>query len=266
MTAATPEGTGARSFGQIVAGLKPKKEFRSGQPVWRNSYTEGQLEDRLWRPIGVGRQRGTRRAGKRYAAVSIKMAKSFERRTRVARQKDQPGARNGALGLVGVQVLEALYEIVDFATGRLEPAIATIADMIGHSYSAIHEALVRLRTHGFLQWIRRSRPTENKGVAGPQVEQITNAYVLLLPKEFEDLARRLLGDSPAPDDADHARAEAQRDLKAMLDQLAATDFHKDFWAGDRLAGEQFGRIAALLDARDRQERESGRSGETGGSF
>lgn len=256
----------AVSFGQVVAGLKPEKAFRSGQPVWRNSYYEGQLEDRIWRPIGVGRARGSKRGGRRYAAAVIRTAEALERRTRAERQKDKPGARNGVLGDIGVGVLKALYDIVDFATGRLEPAIATIAEHTGYCYSAVHEALCRLRKHGFLQWIRRSRPTENKGEAGPQVEQIPNAYVLVLPKEFEELVRRLVDDSPVPDEERWRRDQARQEWQAMLDQLSATELHRDTWSGDRLAGETLARIAALLTARDAQERESSRKRETGGSF
>ncbi len=51
----------ARSFGEIAANVKPEKVFRSHQPVWRNSYYEGQIEKRLWRPIADGTKRGARR-------------------------------------------------------------------------------------------------------------------------------------------------------------------------------------------------------------
>ena len=275
MTAASNEGT---PFGLIAAGVVGNKldrktrallgrgdGFRTGEKVWRNSYTEGQIEPRIWRPLGIGKQRGTVRGGKRWAAAVLMMAKRFEIRTRAERQDKEPGARNGALGGVAIAVLEYLYDLVDFATGRLEPAIATIAEEIGHSYSAVHEALCRLRRQGFLQWIRRSKPTGNKGEAGPQVEQISNAYALVLPDEIEGIVRRLVYDGPAPADELERREQARRDWKAMVDQLSATAFHADHWQGDRLAGETVARIAALLDAREKQERESGRNGETGGS-
>lgn len=275
MTAAAHEAT---PFGLIAANVVGNKldrktrallgrgdGFRTGEKVWRNSYTEGQIEQRIWRPLGLGKQRGTKRGGKRWAAAVLKMAKRFEVRTRAERQEQEPGARNGALGSVAIAVLEYLYELVDFATGRLEPAIATIADEIGHSYSAVHEALCRLRRQGWLQWIRRSKPTGNKGEAGPQVEQISNAYALVLPDEIEGLVHRLVYDGPAPADELERREQARRDWKSMVDQLSATAFHADHWQGDRLAGERVARIAAALDARDLKERESGRYRETGGS-
>lgn len=241
----------ARSIGEIVANVKPQKAFRSGQPVWRNSYTEGQIEKRLWRPIADGSRRGARR---RIGAI-LKSARELERRTRRERQRTHPGTRNGVLGQVGLDVLEVLYtRFVDFKTGALEPAISTIADAVGHSYGAVHNALRRLRTAGFLHWVRRSRPTDRKGVAGPQVEQITNAYALLIPKAIEGLIKHLLGKAPVPDDARWRKEQQAAEWQGMLDGLSATDLIKETWQGDRLAGETLANIARLID----QQRESSR--------
>lgn len=236
----------ARSIGEIVANARPAKAFRSGQPVWRNSYTEGQIESRLWRPIADG----TKRGAKRQIGAVLKAARELERRTRRERQRQHPGCRNGVLGQIGLDVLEALYGFVDFATGTLEPAVATIAETVGHSYAAVHAALRRLRSAGFLHWIRRSRPTENKGVAGPQVEQITNAYALLIPKKFEALIQRLLGRSPTPDDVQWATTQRQAEWQAMLDSLSAQELVTETWCGDQLAGETLARIGRLLDERE----------------
>lgn len=239
--------------------LNPKREKQthSGQPVWRNSYYEGQIEHRLWRPIGDGKRRGARR---RIGAI-LKAAKEIDRRTRRERQQEHRGVRNGILGDIGYAVLEAIYNhFVDYATGRCEPAIATIAEKVGHSYAAVHAALRRLRSAGFLHWVRRSRPTENKGEAGPQVEQISNAYALLLPEKLEGMIRNLLGRSPVPDDERWRRQQDKRDWDAMVASLNAVDFIAEHWTGDQLAGESLKRIAALLDA---QERESSTALETG---
>ena len=218
----------ARSFGELVAGIKPPKQMRSGQPVWRNSYYEGQIEDRLWRPFAGGNMRGAKR---RIGAI-LKSAREMERRTRRERQKAQPGTRNGMIGQIGLDVLEALYtRFLDFKTGRLEPAIATIADAVGHSYAAVHAALRRLRSAGFLHWIRRSRPTDNKDVAGPQVEQITNAYAMLLPKKLEDMVRHLLGRSPMPEDARWRKEQQAKEWQDMLAGVSASDFLNATWSG-----------------------------------
>jgi hypothetical protein len=52
----------------------------------------------------------------------------------------------GALGLSGRAVLEALCEIVDDASGRLEPSIATIAEKAKLGIRTVVRALKRLRT------------------------------------------------------------------------------------------------------------------------
>ena len=57
---------------------------RSGQPVWRNSYYEGQCEDRIWRRYGDG----TARTGKRLQALILKAARRLERETRRKRQAE----------------------------------------------------------------------------------------------------------------------------------------------------------------------------------
>jgi hypothetical protein len=190
----------------------------------------------------------------------MQAAKKLELRTRRERQAKKPGTRNGVLGDIGIAVLGALFDLVDFGSGRLEPAISTIADKVGYSYSAVHNALDRLRTAGFLKWIRRSRPTGNKNLALPQVEQIPNAYVLLIPVEMMDHIRRLVGDGPTPDCEVWRREQAAKDLDALIATTTASRFHRDFWSGDKLTGESFALIAEALD---RQERESSSSGEPG---
>lgn len=235
---------------------------RSGEKVWRNSYTEGTIEDRVWKPI----HDGTARGGKRWVGALLKAAKALEYKTRLKRRQVEPGSRNGALGEIGIEVLEFLYELVDFSTGRLEPAIQTIADGIGRSYGAVHEALCRLRKEGFLHWMRRSRPIDNPQPGGQQVEQIQNAYALLVPTEMKDWLRALFKGAPEPG-CEQDRRKRERDAyEAMLTSLTAEERHNATWSGDRLLGETLRRLAAGIDARDIRRGESSSTGETGGSF
>lgn len=235
---------------------------RSGERVWRNSYTEGTIEDRVWRRI----HDGTARGGKRWTGALLKAARAFEYRTRLERREKEPGARNGNLGEVGLEVLAFLYETVDFATGRLEPAIATIAQGIGRSYSAAHDALCRLRKEGFLHWMRRSRPIEEPEPGGPQVEQVPNAYALLVPEPVKRWMRSLFGKTPTPTCEEERRKRERADFEAMLAGLTAEERHDTTWNGDSLLGETLRRLAAAVDAREIQKGESGTTGETGGSF
>jgi hypothetical protein len=76
-----------------------------------------------------------------------------------------------------VTVLAAVLEhLKDFATGRLFPALDSIAEVAGCSRRAVVEGLRRLKARGFLSWVRRSRVADAKGQAGPQREQTSNAY------------------------------------------------------------------------------------------
>ena len=249
------ELTGGRLSAKTRAKLGLGRNPRSGQPVWRNSYYEGQIEDRLWRPIGDGTVRGA----KRFAGAVLKAARGFERQTRRKRKGEARGSRNGLLGDIGLEVLEALYDTVDFATGKLEPAIATIAEQLGRSYSAVHRAMKRLRAHGFLHWVRRSREVENPEPGGQVVEQITNAYALLVPKELQSFVARIFA-RPMPGCERYRREQEEADWQRMLGQLSHREFHDATWNGDSLAGETLKRIAALLD----KQGESSKGGETGG--
>jgi len=235
---------------------------RSGEKVWRNSYTEGTIEDRIWKPIHDGRPRG----GRRWTGALLKAARALEYRTRRERREREPGARNGVLGEVGLEVLGWLYETVDYATGRLEPAIATIAEGVGRSYSAVHEALCRLRAEGFLHWMRRSRPIEDPEPGGPQVEQVPNAYALLVPAAVKDWMRALFRKAPAPACDEDRRKHERKTFEAMLAGLSARERHEATWNGDRLLGETLRSLAAAIDRRSVLECESGTARETGGSF
>lgn len=247
-----------RSLGEILGGLPAAKARRTGQPVWRNSYYVGTIEDRIWRPFMGGKKRGARR---RIGAI-LKAARALELRTRRERQAQTPGTRNGVLGEVGLAILEVMYQrYLDYKTGRLDPAITTIAAAIGYSYDAVCRGLRRLRQAGFLHWIRRSEPiAEAEGCAGPQVKQASNAYALLLPAPLERAVAQLMGKAPPPDDADWRREQEAKDWEATIAAMSAAEFHAATWSGDELAGETLARIAALLD----QKRESSSKVETGG--
>lgn len=254
------------AFAKAIAGRTATPRIRgdatrTGEPVWRNSYYVGQIEDRIWKPINGGTSRG----GKRWTAALLGAAKRFERKTRAERRETEPGARNGELGDVGLAVLEYLYSKVDYATGRLEPAIRTIANEIGHAYSAVHRALTRLRDNGFLKWMRRSEPVENPDPGGPTVKQVSNAYALLCPEGMREWLGRLIGGAPQPEcDADRRERE-RADFEAMLAGLSARERLDATWTGGALLGDTLKELAAALDRRDWQGRESSTSDEIGGS-
>jgi DNA-binding transcriptional MocR family regulator len=103
---------------------------------------------------------------------------------------------------VALDVLRLFVNLIDFRTGRLEPSITTIMDRLGRSRDTIVRALKNLRTHGFIDWLRRYEPTGNEG-RGPQVQQASNAYRLSLPEKARQFLGRF-GKAPPPP-ADHGQ-------------------------------------------------------------
>lgn len=267
----TPDGPSLfGKFSHAIAGVHAARNVRamyergdnprSGAPVWRNSYTVGQIEDRLWKPINGG----SIRAAKRWLGALLKGVRKFELRSRAERRESEPGCRNGKLGEVGVEVFAFLCETVDVATGRLEPSIRTIADAIGRSYSAVHRALVRLREEGFLAWMRRSKPKDDPAPGEPMVEQASNAYALLCPTEMKGWLASLFSKRPLPEcDADRRRRE-KSEFETMLSSLSSTERHDVTWAGGALLGDTLRDLARAVDARHSHDRESSSTDETGG--
>ena len=109
-------------------------------------------------------------------------------------------------------------------------------------------ALKALRSHGFIDWLRRYVPTGNSG-RGPQVTQTSNAYRLSLPQK----AIRLLGayakPAPLPDDylqqqAD--RAAAIEDHRAELSLAERTLFDM----GDSPLSQSLARLGAFIQQRE----------------
>jgi len=270
-SSSTPDGPSLfGKFAHAVAGVRAARNVRamydrgdnprSGAPVWRNSYTVGQVEDRVWKPINGG----SLRSAKRWLAAVLKGAKKLELRTRAERRESDPGCRNGDLGEVGIEVLAYLFETVDYATGRLEPAIRTIADAIGRSYSAVHRALVRLRDAGFISWMRRSKPKDDPAPGDPAVEQASNAYALLCPAGMKGWLANLFAKRPAPECEADRRKREKADFEAMLDSLTAQERIATTWTGNALLGDTLQALARQVDLRHSHDRESSSTDETGG--
>jgi len=177
---------------KATAGLLGKDRGQD-RSVRRNSYDVDDRRAQVFTPIGDG----TKRGAFDWIDVYLDTAREYDDFHRGDRGK-RP------LGYTGIRVLEILLGRrgvpIDFKTGRLDPALDTIARIAGLVRATVIRALARLREHGFINWVRRSRPTENAGTFGPQREQITNAYYFNLAglpgkvrQRFRDLlARRAL--------------------------------------------------------------------------
>lgn len=208
------------SAGMVAA---PRSTRRTGEKVRRNSYNRGEREKLIWRPLGT-----TKAEARRFKGAVRKAAKRFDLSTK------DPGRRMGNLGYSGRDVLDALLDMVDDLTGRLEPSIATIADKTKLGIRTVIRALKRLADHGFLGWLRRTEPTDHDG-AGPQVQQITNAYWFPLRGRAAGLVRLILGKAP-PDVKTREEVQAAvsaarngrlRDMRASGHGIAAADVLSD---------------------------------------
>jgi hypothetical protein len=115
----------------------------------------------------------------RYAPIPKKKAtqlwhkaRDFERQTRRA------GRQDGALGRNGLAVLHALiFDFLNYTTGRLDPAIATIAQVAGISARSAARGLAKLRAANVVNWLRRCSASMEDGRF--TLRQDTNAYAIL---------------------------------------------------------------------------------------
>lgn len=233
--------------GPVKAGGRRSYETRkrTDEPVRRHSHLKGRCEGVFWR-----------RTSRREAYQIVVAARRYEVATR------QPGAQNGALGFVALEVLDLFANMVDFRTGRLDPSLDTLMKRLKRSRDAIVRALAALRTHGFLDWLRRYVPTGNEG-RGPKVQQTSNAYRLSLPARAMRLMGRAMQPAPAPDDFSHAQeihaAEIDAHRAAMsMEQRALFDVADEALAAS--LAELGRRIAA------RKERESSKLSESSSRF
>lgn len=210
---------------------------RTFEPVRRHSRPAGR-EAGFWRPFD-------RRDVPRFMLA----AERFERMTR------QKGQRCGQLGSVALEVLRELLRLVDYRTGRLDPAITTLCERIRRSRDAVVRGLARLRDAGFLDWVRRYVPTGNEG-RGVQVQQTSNAYRLTLPPIAAKLLGRAAQPAPVPEDEQQRRAEAQAARVAMIEALP-------LWEQPAQMIEDSG-LAEILSQLGRgiAERESGKRSES----
>ncbi|RVK90345.1 helix-turn-helix domain-containing protein [Sinorhizobium meliloti] len=227
-------------FEQIRTALAAAPNGRVRTPVRRQSRARGHCEAVFWRC--TDRQQVQR---------ILLAAKCYERNER------QPGKRSGPLGSVAIEIVELFVNLMDYQTGRLEPSIDTIMLKLRRSRDAIVRALKNLRTHGFLDWLRRYEPTGNEG-RGPQVKQTSNAYRLSLPERAKRFLGRLGIAPPLPED--HAQALAVRmaaieehRASLMLDERALFD------VGDNPLGQALARLGKLMKQRESARRTESQS-------
>ena len=213
-------------------------------PIRRHSRPLGRCEGTFWRPFDP------KDTGRFLTAA--------ERYERAGRKK---GERSGPLGAVALEVLRELIRMVDYRTGRLEPALTTIMRRVKRSKDAVVRALANLKKHGFLDWMRRWEPTgDTQG--GPPVKQATNAYRLFLPPAAVALLGRLASPAPLSEDIEHAEAAKKAAVVAMVDGLPLDEQPAAAGATGPLAAA-LSRLGRGLMRRDCESAKRSESGSTG---
>lgn len=227
-------------IGDIIGGSQPQRERA---PVRRQSRAAGRCEGMFWRRTDRQEVRRIVMAAKRYELVT-----------------KQPGARNGALGSIALEILDLFANLVDFRTGRLEPSLDTLMRMLRRSRDAISRALKALRAHGFLDWLRRYVPTGNEG-RGPQVQQTSNAYRLSLPARALRLLGRYGQTAPEPEDVSQARQSRAAETEAHRKSLSLSELPL-FELEDGPVARALARLGAGIE----KKRESARQTESLSQF
>ena len=140
-----------------LAGLAGSYKTYAPSPVWRDSTTDEVKFQRM---------------PKKVAVKLYHRARDFERRTR------EPGKQDGALGRNGLAVLHAMiFDFLDFRTGQLDPAYATLARKACISVRSVARGLQDLKRTGVINWLRRCTATFKDGRC--ILDQDTNAYAIL---------------------------------------------------------------------------------------
>jgi hypothetical protein len=232
-------------MGLMFEGFAPDLEWgRRGpaaEPVRRQSRPRGGFEGMFWRPFRP-----------KDVARFLVAAERFERAGK------KLGARNGPLGTVAIEVLRELLRLIDYKTGRLEPALLTLMARTRRSKDAVVRALAALRRHGFVDWVRRYIPTGNRG-PGPQVQQTSNAYRLALPRAAERLLGRAGEDAPPPEDHTHALETRRALFRAQLAEADPEERNAALFGQGPMASA-FSKMERVFE--QRRERESARQSES----
>lgn len=200
-------------------------------PVWSGSTAEPVT----WQPMP-----------KKRAVKLWHRARDYERTTR------QPGHQDGALGRNGLAVLHTMiFDFLNYASGRLDPAIATIAKLAAISERSAARGLAALRRAGVLNWLRRCTGSMEDGRY--VLRQATNAYAILPPSQWRGYVpppeppapeRGTWGDHPTLPDAVTAAVEEQREGGGAAGVLRALESDP----GDQLAAA-LARLGRAMEAR-----------------
>ncbi|BAV65775.1 hypothetical protein [Sphingobium cloacae] len=157
----------ARSIGNIASTFAGHKNPDRQRTPRRNSYDIDDRRADVFRPV---------RDGWDWIGSVMQAFDELLHHQRVTKYKESDRLQDGDR-----RILWNFLKLIDFKTGRLDPSYQEIADRAGCHRDTAIEACKRFAKWLGLKWVRRTVKAETAGRAGPQREQISNAFHFDLP-------------------------------------------------------------------------------------
>ncbi|MCI4588631.1 helix-turn-helix domain-containing protein [Sphingobium sp. BYY-5] len=152
----------ALSFGDIAGAFADRKDPDRKRTPRRNSYDIDDKRAQVFQPV---------RHGWDWIGAVLQAFDELLHDQRVTRYKESDRLQDGDR-----RILLSFLKLMDFKTGQLDPSYQELADRAGCHRATAIEACKRFAKWLGLRWVRRTIVAETVGQAGPQREQISNAF------------------------------------------------------------------------------------------
>ncbi|WP_416463637.1 hypothetical protein [Sphingomonas sp. VDB2] len=152
----------ALSFGDIASAFTDRKDPDRKRTPRRNSYDIDDQRAQVFQPV---------RHGWDWIGAVLQTFDELLHDQRLSRYKESDRLQDGDR-----RILLSFLKLIDFKTGQLDPSYQELADRAGCHRATAIEACKRFAKWLGLRWVRRTVVAETAGLAGPQREQISNAF------------------------------------------------------------------------------------------
>lgn len=152
----------ALSFGDIAGAFTDRKDPDRKRTPRRNSFDIDDQRAQVFQPV---------RHGWDWIGAVLQAFDELLHDQRVSRYKQGDRLQDGDR-----RILLSFLKLIDFKTGQLDPSYQELADRAGCHRATAIEACKRFAKWLGLRWVRRTVVAETVGMAGPQREQISNAF------------------------------------------------------------------------------------------
>lgn len=152
----------ALSFGDIAGAFTDRKNPDRKRTPRRNSFDIDDQRAKVFQPV---------RHGWDWIGAVLQAFDELLHDQRVSRYREGDRLQDGDR-----RILLSFLKLIDFKTGQLDPSYQELADRAGCHRATAIEACKRFAKWLGLRWVRRTVVAETVGLAGPQREQISNAF------------------------------------------------------------------------------------------